>query len=313
MEEIWQQLVLNYPFLQTCWDALRIIAPLACLLAYAGIIFISATAKIISIVKKRSAFDKCARQLALLGIILGWGMLIGGRVWLYLNPHMSGSLENFLKEMSWLLLSLGVLLSTVYYTLWRILKNMPVLHSTLGMISGAQNCIALTLILFTIRISAGPNTPAAETLKLPDLFPNVWYDPVWSAACFSLPLVFALAGGCSACWTAFRRKHDDFGRDYYNMTIPWCAAWAKNAWLILWLLFITASGLQIWHSLEQANFPDTETIIDGMRALFWLIPLLLWIMATRSKVPMRHKWSLLIALICASSFVLPYFLDITLM
>lgn len=308
MEEIWRQ----YPYLQIIWDALRVVAPLASLLAYAGLVFISATAKILSIVKKRSAFDKCSRQIALLALILGWALLIGGRVWLYVNPHVSGSPENFLLEMSWLLLSLGVLFTTIYYTFWRILKNMPVLHSTLGMISGAQNCMALALILFTIRVCAGIAVINQDASKLPDLFPNVWNDPVWTAATYTLPLVFAMAGAFAACWLAARRKADDFGRDYYNLMLPWCVKWARNSWAILWILFLAASSMQLWPFFAQGNFIQEEIIIEGCRALLWLIPLLLWIGAAKSKVPMRHKWSMFIALLCAISFVLPYYLDITL-
>lgn len=312
MQELWQQWIHTYPFLQITWDALRIIIPLACLLAYAGIVFISATAKIIFISRSRSSFNKCSRQIGLLALILGWVLLAGSRVWLYLNPHTPGTLENFLMEMSWLLLSLGVLLTTVYYTFWKILVNMPVLHVTLGMISGAQNCIALVCTLFTIRLSAGISNLNAETLKLPDLFPQVWNDPIWSAAAFTLPLIFAYAGAFSVCWLTFRRKHDDFGRDYYNIMIPWSAKWARNCWCILWILFIAASIIQINLVHQDQNLFEEDLIVEGIRALLWLIPLLLWTIAIKSKIPMRHKWGLLFALLIAISFMLPYFLDITL-
>ena len=45
--------------------------------------FMSATARILSITRRRSSYDKCARQLAVLGLILGWLLLIGGRIWLF--------------------------------------------------------------------------------------------------------------------------------------------------------------------------------------------------------------------------------------
>lgn len=314
MQEIWRQLTQAYPFIQTLTDALGVILSLSFLLAYSGMIFISATAKILSILRQRSAYEKCARQIAFLGLILAWMLVVAGRIWLYLTAqtHPEGSLENFLLEMSWLLLCLGALLTTIYYTFWRILKNMPILHSTVGMIAGAQNCVALACVLFTIRIASGSANVEAETFKLPDLFPSVWNDPVWSAACFTLPLIFALGGAFSACWLLLRRKHDDFGRDYYNQMVPWCAEWARNGWLVVWLLFITASILQLWTNHGSVFYLQEETLLEGIRAMIWLIPLLLWIFACKTRFPLRHKWSLWLALLISLSFMLPYFLDITL-
>lgn len=311
----WQQFLAAYPILQTLWDSLSVMAPLAILLAYCGIYFISATAKIISISRRRSAFDKCARQSALLGLILGWSLLIGGRVWLYLtqSEHVPGSLENFMLEMSWLLFSLGVLFSSIYYCFWRILKNMPVLHSTIGIISAVQNCISLIVILFTIRLAAAFALPQAEGLALPDLFPEAWNAPVWSAACYTIPLIFALAGALIACWLVIRRKADDFGRDYYNQMLRWSASWAKNGWALLWLLLMISLSLNIWLQTREGVFNSQEGIMDVCRALLWLIPCLLWTWVTQAALPLRQSWALFVAAIFAGLFMIPYFLELTML
>ena len=312
MLESWRHLCQVYPWLQSIWDALGIIIPLSCMLAFAGAVFISALAKIIYVSQKRASFNKCSRQIGMLALILGWALMIGGRIWLYLNPHESGTLENFLLEMSWLLLSLGVLLTTIYYTFWKILVNMPVLHVTIGMISAVQNCLALACILFTIRISAGISVVDADSLKLPELFPQAWNAPLWNACAYTLPLIFAYAGAFSACWVAFRRKFDNFGRDYYNQMLPWCAKWARNSWIILWLIFAAASATQLYYARSDEDRLMEDLLLEGTRLLFWLLPLLLWIMAARSAIPMRHRLSLILALVLASTFSLPYFLDLTL-
>lgn len=308
MNAIWSQLVLSFPFLQTVFDVASIILSISFLAAYSGIVFISAIAKIIAQLRKRNAFDKCARQLALLALILGWILLVASRIWLYLDPPKESTLSGFLWETSWLMLSLGVLLTTVYYTLWRILKNMPVLHTTLGMITGAQNCISLVLILFSVRVSSGIQTSASFAIS--NIVPANLNDPLWNAIFFTLPLVFGLAGAFSGFWLAIRRTYDDFGRDYYNLMIPWCAKWARNCWAVLWCLFLFTSSIQIWTACEKNLLDEQTVIIESIRVLIWLLPVLLWTVVCKSKFPLRHKWTLFLALIISMSFALPYFMDI---
>lgn len=311
----WQQLLATYPLLQTIQDGLITIVPLACLLAYCGIYFLSSTARIIAVSRRRAPYEKCSRQIALLGLFLGWGLLIGARIWLYLTrtEHIDGSMESFMLEMSWLLLSIGVLFSTIYYCCWRILKNMPVLHSTLGVISAVQNCIALVCILFTIKVLAVAPAPVSQHLALPMLFPDAWEAALWSAACYTTPLIFALAGGFCSFWLVLRRKRDDFGRDYYKLMIPWCAAWARNGWTVVWLLLLISTALEIWPRPGAPAFEATWAALAAARLLIWFIPLPLWNLVKKSPVPLRHSWAALLALLFASAFMLPYFVEITIM
>lgn len=309
----WEQIIAEYPFLRNIWDSLAIILPLSALMAYAGIYFISAVARIFSIVRRRSAYDKCSRQVAFLGLFLGWGLLAGSRIWLYYTAqqHQPGTLETFLLEMSWLILSVGVLLSSIYYCLWRILRNMPVLHSTIGMISGVTNCLAFALILTTLRVGAKAPEVDNGALALPEFFIHSWLDdPLWSAACYSLPLIFSMPAATSACWLALRRARDDFGRDYYNAMIPWLCGWARNAWSVLWLLLLASTGLQIWQQWQTEGFDWMSAVLDADRILIWLIPILLWIAVIRSKIPLRRSWMLFAALILCCFFMIPYYFEL---
>lgn len=309
----WQQILAAYPLLQTIWDCLIVIVPLATLLAYSGIQYLSATAKILAVSKRRSSYNKCARQIALLALILGWGLLVGSRIWLYFTQgeHAQGSLLNFLMEMSWLLLSLGVLFSSIYYCLWGVLKNMPVLHATLGMISAVQNCIALVCILFTLRLQAAAIPAEADAIALPEVFPESWNAPLWSAACYACPLIFALAGAISGCWLAIRRRKDDFGRDYYNAMLPWCAAWARNGWVLLWLLLVSSTALKFWNQIRVAPFDANAGILDASLLLLWLIPALLWAWLIKSRVPMRESWILFVNFVLSGLFMIPWYLELT--
>lgn len=313
MIEVWQQLVHNYPILQIVFDALAIIVPLASLLAYCGLYFISAIAKMISIAKKRNSYEKCSKQIAFLALIIGWILLVCARIWLYYNqPYQApDSLISYLREMSWLLLSLGVMLGTIYYFIWRVLKNMPVLHVTVGMLAAVQNCVALVCILFTIRISSAVQHPAGQEYALPNIFPEVWEAPIWSAACYTIPAIFGLGAAYSLCWLLLRRKKDDFGRDYYNVMLKWCSAWAKNSWFILILLLSIATALKVWRASPLEGKMLQQFIYEACGLLLWLLPALFWLIVQRSALPLRNRWLIYLALPLAMSFMLPYFIDIT--
>lgn len=308
-----RHLLQAYPLLQTCLDALIVALPLAALLAFAGMGFMSATARILSFTRKRSSYDKCARQLALLGLILGWLLLIGGRVWLFFTQeaYTPDSLPGFLVEISWAMLSVGVLLISLYYVLWKMLAKMPTLHVTLGILSGVQGCAAVFMTLASARLLAAFARPDAAGLTLGDLFLPGWGAPFWSALCYTLPLILAMPAAFGALWLPLRRKQDDFGRDHYNVMIPWCAGWARNAWTVFWLLLVVSSIMQIQQQWQGGIFTAQDAMLQSGRLLLWLIPLLLWTMVRRSAIPLRHKLSLLIALLIAISFMLPFYLEAT--
>lgn len=311
--ESWKQVLDQLPYLRDALDILCIVLPFSALFAFSGIFFLCVTAEMLARSRQRTVYDKCARQLALLGVILGWTLLVGSRVWLHFSPRVYSAEQvgGFVVETSWLLLSLGVLLSSIYFTLWRPLKNMPILHMTLGMISAVQNCLALAAILATLRIVSAFASPEAAGLTLPDIFPGRWGSPLWSTAAYTLPLIFAMPGAFGAVWLPMRRKHDDFGRDYYNAMMTWCCAWSRNAWAALWLLVLAGSSLQIWLEYRNGVFNTQNAITESSRALFWLVPFLLWLLVIRSRHALRHRFTLFVAMLLAVSFMLPYYLELS--
>ncbi|WP_022656746.1 hypothetical protein [uncultured Desulfovibrio sp.] len=307
------EILLANPLLRTGLDIISVTIPLAALLAFAGMGFISGTARVLSLTRRRSSYDKCARQLALLGLILGWLLLIGGRVWIFFTQAgcTPDSLPSFLVEMGWILLSLAVLISSLYYMLWKALGNMPVLHVTLGMLSGVQGCVAVVATLAAARFLAAFARPDAAAMTFADIFPAAWSAPLWSALCYTLPLILAMPAAFGALWLPLRRKRDDFGRDHYNAMIPWCAGWARNAWCLLWLLLLVSSGLRIWLHWQGGVFSARDAIVESSRLLLWLVPVPLWSMVRRSAIALRHKLTLLAALLIAVGFMLPYYLEAT--
>ena len=308
-----EQFVTSTPALRATVDMLFVIIPAALLLAFAGMGFLAAAARILALTRKRSAYEKCARQLAFCGMGLGWILLVASRIWLFFQTDRfpAGSLPSYLVEMSWLLLSLAVLLSSIFFVLWRMLKNMAVLHMTIGIFSGFTGCVALGIIVISLRFLAAFAHPDTASLGMEHIFPMQWDAPFWTSVVYAVPLIFAMPAALGAFWLTLRRHRDDFGRDYYNTMIPWCAAWARNAWLLLWLLLLASGGMQIWQTWQVSGLSQQEAILESSRILLWLIPALLWTLVCRSAIALRHRFTLLAALCLAAAFTLPWYLEMT--
>ena len=103
--------IADNPLLQTGLDMGSIIVPFALLYAYFGLTFIAICGEIIALRRKRSAYNKCARQLACLSMLLGWLMLLGGRLWLILalDGFDSYSIIVLLSEATWMMFGLSLI------------------------------------------------------------------------------------------------------------------------------------------------------------------------------------------------------------
>ena len=223
--------IADNPLLQTGLDMGSIIVPFALLYAYFGLTFIAICGEIIALRRKRSAYNKCARQLACLSMLLGWLMLLGGRLWLImaLDGFDSYSIIVLLSEATWMMFGFAAIVSCCYFMLWKFLANYPVLHIVLGAIAFLQGLMTCVGVMAVTRLYNALSLPEASSITIPQLFTPQFGQAYLSALCYTLPLIFALAGGFGAVWLLLRRKADDFGRDYYNTMVPWCTRWARNA------------------------------------------------------------------------------------
>ena len=166
-------------------------------------------------------------------------------------------------------------------------------------------------VMAVTRLYNALSLPEASSITIPQLFTPQFGQAYLSALCYTLPLIFALAGGFGAVWLLLRRKADDFGRDYYNTMVPWCTRWARNAWALLWLLLVASSGLEIWQTWQTTGvFMQQDAIFQCLRVLLWLVPALLWTLVARSATPLRQKPALVIGLLLSMGFTLPYFMEL---
>ena len=93
--------------------------------------------------------------------------------------------------------------------------------------------------------------------------------------------------------------------------IPWCAAWARNGWAVLWLAILAFMVIRVSQAFEGDGLSAQEAILESTRLLLWLIPVLLWTLVRKSAVALRHRATLAVALVLAMCFMLPYYLDLT--
>lgn len=134
---------------------------------------------------------------------------------------------------------------------------------------------------------------------------------LWNALAYLPPLALAMSGGLGALWLVIRRNRDDYGRDHYMQMLPWCASWARNSWLVLWMLLAGFTGLNLWHvHLAEGRLYGRELIHGAVFLLLWIIPALLWTVVTRSLSPLRHKLTLLLAMVLAMFFVMAVYMGL---
>lgn len=290
---------------------IAVILTLATTLAFSGIGLMSSILRILSLKYQRSIYDKCANQIAYLGLILGWSVLIISRVWIYftLGKYSSESLAHFLAESSWILLSLAVLLFSIYYALKRILANLIIFHSTIGTFATILAIFSTMCIIASIRLIASFNHPNASTMTLESIFPTLWYSSFWNATIVTIPLSVTLPACFSCFWILLRRKYDDFGRDYYNKMLSWCATWAQNAWLFFCICQAVFSTYQMIYDQENTDF-SVLFVQNLPYILIYLAPIILWNFVSKTKVQIYQIITIILGLLLTICAVAPYYKNI---
>ena len=308
-----QAFLADNPVLQNILDMAAIIIPLSMLFAFCGICILTVSGEILGVRRRRSFYGKCAMQLSMLGQGLGWTLLVGGRVWLYFLEQdiPNGSILVTFHEISWMVLGLSVIFSCIYFLLWKTLASYPGIHIGLGVICALQSVLALLLVLASLRTLAVVNLPLAEETTLLQVLVPVWGTEYATSLCYIPFLLLAMPAAFGCVWLLLRRKKDDYGRDHYNTVLPWCAAWARNAWAIVWLLLLAASVLELSPLLQDGTLETADAVTAGIRVLLWLIPVLFWFIAARSATPLRHKAGLTVSLILSCLFMLPFFMGLS--
>ncbi len=290
----------------------------------------SISGQTLSLTRQRTAYAKCAKQLTLLALFLGWILTLASfwPLWLVLSPHLlplipvdgqpfdytlllAPILENVYLQAHISVVGLlfgATLCLTLYFSLWKHWKNYRVLIQCFALVAASWYALSLfgTLSIICADNAFALGIPYAQTLPL--FFTPSLESTFWNGAPYVLPLAFAMAGGLGSIWLILRRQRDDFGRDYYAQMLPWCTSWARNGWLVYWLILVVTTALQWMTLMQQENYlSNPEFIHSSLFLLLWIIPGVLWTIAIRSEHPLRHKATLVLAFIFGMMAIMPIY------
>lgn len=331
----------NIPW-QLMADLTLIVLTATALLALAGLPVMAVAGQTLARLRQRSSYDKCGRQLAVLAASLGWLLVFGGAyaAWVRLSPLMQRSAGQLTETVDaatqatgpfisffgqtfaitaqaqadmlvWLVLVCGTFFVSMYVILWRTLRQSPALHQTLGLLGTIFCYTAIYGVMSVLCADAAFELGEAKPETLRSIFLPAETSTLWNGLSYLLPLTLSMAGGLGALWLVVRRHRDDYGRDYYTQMLPWCTLWARYSWIVLWMMLVGFTAINLWHiSLDGEQMEFVELSRYGARLLLWLIPGLLWTIVARSKTPLRHKLTLLLALLLAMGFEIPVYMGL---
>lgn len=288
------------PVLAAIVQPIAVAIPMAFLLGFAGMGFLVGTLEFLGVSRGRSAYDKCARQLAVCALILGWIMLVGIRIWIFFNSdsYVPQSFLGMIVELSWAALGFAIVTASLHFALWKLMVNHRIIHGSLAILIGINGIIAVTALLGSLRMLTALDLPNATELTLWDLFNfTVFPSPFLDSAMHVIPLCLAMPAAAAAVWLVLRRRRDDYGRDYYNNMVPWCCRWALGFWILATVVTGLCVGSDIWAMTSGGTFVPTiqECAVYAVRFLPPVIACILWAVASRSATPMRHKTALVLA------------------
>lgn len=240
-------------------------------------------------------YDKCSRQLTAQMLRLSWTLLLAAPVLVYVREGLSTSLP--------LLLWLGVVLAqaifaTLYAVCW-IRRSSRALRAVPGVLAAVTALLAMYALLLPPPVP-GTGGEAADLSAALRCFLPPQETAFWSTLAQLPFLALSLAGGAGAVWLLYRRRRDDFGRDYYTAMISWCARRAYLFWMLLWLLL--AGGALARLQAAPWHVPPAVLTELSLAIVPWLLPALLWAPVLYSPVPLRHKLMLVLGLLAALAY-----------
>ena len=301
------------PYLETFWTTLNaqpaiafflnhsvlflgLVACLACL-GVGGMLF---AGRILARKRKRSSYDKCARQLAFIAIVVGWLLAILCKTVSVLKTGLwfPVDLRGIFHETCWFLLVITMLYVTIYAFLWKQFAGKTLLQSLFSGVCFVQGFVTCLLVFCDARLFF--LVKDAQTFH--DwllVMPTVLLPPLVSEAflCLALlvPLFFLLPAVIGNIGLLFVRNRMDYGRDHYTIAIQWCSSVAVK-WLTLACLLIAVHIGAILVEQWYAQAYDLLAYIScGILFALGIIALILYLCIAKSALPLRYKGTLVFA------------------
>lgn len=294
-------------------DLTGVVLPFAALLMLAGLPVLCVAGETLAVTRQRSFYDKGGRQLAKLATGLAWLLLAAGSVMAYVRLGMPRvfTLPPLPDLLCWTLLAAYTLCITLYSALWRMLRSWPISRRLLGGVTAATGFCAVYAALLVMESDALALQGIPHSPTLPDMLLLTEMSSVRNALPYIPFLALSLAGGMGALWLIARRHRDDYGRDHYNIMVPWCARWARNAWCLVWLVLLVCSMNALHAAWQtQGQLSPRLGVETATPLLLWILPALLWTPTLKSAVPLRHKITPALALLLAMGFLVPVYMSV---
>ncbi len=275
------------------------------LLAVVALPMMSLMALTVAIYSRRSLYDRCARQLAGLVVVLICFLLLctGGLYYaelIYvfdLSPLLPGS-----GPVVGGLLTAGFLFWIIYAKAWKKIRPYSFLLWLIGF-CGWLCLMPIPLVGFLpIRLdSTQVDAMLFREVKNTYLLMQSFVTDSFGEPLSILPvagllfLAVASGGGLALLWLVLRRKRDDFGRDYYTFAAKWCGKWAAaGSWIALGVL----AGAH-WFAAGGTFFSVIKMYsVEAICAGFLALAALVWTIIGVSSLPMRHKPGMFLAVLC---------------
>jgi hypothetical protein len=191
----------------------------------------------------------------------------------------------------------GLVFLAAYTATWKALKQRPLVHGLIGLISAAGMNIGLVwgLNLALVVLTGLQGQTNGLPAQLPSSLQPVQFELLWPAAAQTAPLLLGGAGVLAMVFLLLRRNRDDFGRDYYRFAVP-CAA----RWSLLFGLQVGGPALAIPLMGQTAQGLEPSFMAVGLSAcLLLLASAVLSGLVLRSGSPLRLKGSIVSALMTA--------------
>ncbi|MBO4369164.1 MAG: hypothetical protein J5803_03580 [Desulfovibrio sp.] len=246
--------------------------------------------------KKRTSYEKGARQLCLLSTVLGWLLLIGGKICLYLKhgTWFPETLFGFLLEIAWLMLCVTVLLITLHRILWKPLVNHPFFLSLLSFMTFFQGLASALLLLFLFRMEKmGIPASLSELPHALELLGNDLLEGGMPAIVGGLPLLIAMPAVFGSLGLLCLRRVHDYGRDHYSVVLTWFMQWTARFGFLLFFFCGIALAYQL-SPYRDSLLADPLSVLSPFAPLLlfcsvWFLASILLKAISASELPLRHK------------------------
>ncbi len=267
--------------------------------------FLAVLSERLSVTRNRAFYAKAARQIAHLNLALGTFATAAFAAATLFAVRTEPALlapPFFIP----LLLVAGTalfaeLFLVLYVFFWPERGRSGLFHIWLGLKAGGAAACALYLCAAFIRRLL--HTPPTEKvgliwyMQLLDFFSIPIDSLFWPLLAESVALGCAAAGAFGAVWLLAARSRQDFGRDYYNFAVPYCAKWALAG-----TLAATPLGALAIFQGQKLILPELShlpsTLLVALSVALPAVACLLWFAVIRSSVPLRHKIGIVLAFCC---------------